>query len=89
MVVGSVIEAGVLGYQRWEVVEVRQDPGGLISVTGADGHPIPLGGTLVCRGVRWHSGTPAQTRVDSQLLIGKGRSQWPQTVASRETPPPQ
>jgi len=50
--VGSVIEANILGYQRWEVVEVRDDPGGLMSATDADGDPILLGGTLVCRGVR-------------------------------------
>lgn len=50
--VGSVIEADLFGYDRWEVVEVRDDSGGLTRATGADGAPIPLGGTLVCRGVR-------------------------------------
>jgi hypothetical protein len=52
LTVGSVIEADILGYQRWEVVEVREDSGGVMSATGADGGSIPLGGTLVCRGVR-------------------------------------
>jgi hypothetical protein len=50
--VGSLIEADILGYQRWEVVDVREDSGGLLSATGAGGDSIPLGGTLVCRGVR-------------------------------------
>lgn len=49
--VGSVIEADLLGYRRWEVVEMREGSEGLMSVTGADGDPIPVGGTLVCRGV--------------------------------------
>jgi hypothetical protein len=51
VVVGSLIEADLLGYRRWEVVEVREETGGLMSATGADGDPIPLGGTLLCRGV--------------------------------------
>jgi hypothetical protein len=46
-----VIEADLLGYHRWEVVEVREDSGGLISAAAGDSDPIPLGGTLVCRGV--------------------------------------
>jgi hypothetical protein len=50
--VGSVIEAELLGYERWEVVEVRSGSGPLISATGADGEPLPMKGTLVCRGVR-------------------------------------
>jgi hypothetical protein len=50
--VGSVIEADLFGYDRWEVVEVREDSGGLMSATGADGASIPFGGTLICRGVR-------------------------------------
>jgi hypothetical protein len=50
--VGSVIEADMLGYQSWKVVEVREDSGLLMSLADADGEPIPLGGTLVCRGVR-------------------------------------
>ena len=49
--VGSLIEADLLGYRRWEVVEVREETGGLMSATVSDGDPIPLGGTLVCRGV--------------------------------------
>ena len=50
--VGSVIEADLLGYDRWEVVEVRDDSGGLTSATGPGSASIPLGGTLICRGVR-------------------------------------
>ena len=46
--VGLVIEADLLGYRRWEVVEVREGLDGLMSVTGADGDPIPVEGTLVC-----------------------------------------
>ena len=53
--VGSVIEADLLGYRRWEVVEVRKRAEGLMSVTGAEGDPIPVEGTLVCRGVGDHS----------------------------------
>lgn len=49
--VGSVIEADLLGHRQWEVVEVRQDSGGLMSAADADGDSIRLGGTLVCRGV--------------------------------------
>lgn len=49
--VGSVIEADLLGYRRWEVVEVREASEGLMSMTGSDGSPIPVKGTLVCRGV--------------------------------------
>jgi hypothetical protein len=51
LAVGSVIEVDILGYKTWEVVEVRQNPGGLMSAADADG-VIPLGGTLVCRGIR-------------------------------------
>jgi hypothetical protein len=50
--VGSVIETDLLGYKKWQVIEVRTDSGPLISSTHADGKPLPVGGTLVCRGVR-------------------------------------
>ena len=49
--VGSVIEADLPVYHRWEVVEVRDDSGGLTSAADADGDLIRLGGTLVCRGL--------------------------------------
>jgi hypothetical protein len=49
LAVGSVIEADFVGYDRWEVVEVREDSEGLIGATDRNGDPIPLGGTLVCR----------------------------------------
>lgn len=50
--VGSVIEADLLGHERWQVIEVRSSAGPLVSATGADGEPLPIAGTLVCRGVR-------------------------------------
>ena len=53
--VGSVLTAEIFGYHEWEVIEVREDPGSLISATEADGTPLAIGGTLVCRGVRRHS----------------------------------
>jgi hypothetical protein len=53
--IGSVVEAAIFGYEEWEVVEVRQDRGHLVSAFDADGTPLPFGGTLVCRGVRRHS----------------------------------
>jgi len=51
--VGSVLEtdAPSLGYRRWEVVEIREDSGGLIRAIGRDGTPRGFGGTLVCRGI--------------------------------------
>jgi hypothetical protein len=54
--VGSLIEADLLGYRRWEVVEVREETVGITRATGADGDPIPLGGTLVCRDEERSSG---------------------------------
>ena len=80
--VGSVIEADLLGYRRWKVIEVREGSEGLMSVTGADGDPISVAGTLVCRGVGEHSWTLAQRRV---LLPGArpaGEAKW-------LVPPPQ
>jgi hypothetical protein len=50
--VGSVIEAAIFGYREWEVIEVRETPAPLIRAADADGSEIPLGGTLVCRGLR-------------------------------------
>ena len=48
---GSVIEAEILGYRTWEVVDVRETPGSLLAATDAVGTEMPLGGTLVCRGL--------------------------------------
>jgi hypothetical protein len=50
--VGSVIEADLFGYHEWKVIELRDESNSLFAATDADGTPIPLGGTLVCRGVR-------------------------------------
>ena len=52
--VGSVIDADLLGHLRWEVVEIREDSGGLVSAS-SEGTLIPLRGTLVCRAVGEHS----------------------------------
>ncbi len=49
---GAIISADLLGFQEWEVVEVRESAGPLGSVSEADGTAIPLGGSIVCRGVR-------------------------------------
>ena len=49
---GSIITADLLGFQQWEVVELRDSSGPLGSVSEADGTAIPLGGSIVCRGVR-------------------------------------
>ena len=49
--VGSVVDASALGYEHWEVVEIRDDSGPLIAATDQDGMSIPLGGTVVCRGI--------------------------------------
>ena len=49
--VGSVIEASLLGYAEWEVVEIRESPGPLGAACDSDGVPIAVVGTLVCRGV--------------------------------------
>jgi hypothetical protein len=48
---GSVLEIEILGFRRWEVIEVRASSGRLSAATAADGTDIPLGGTLVCRGI--------------------------------------
>jgi hypothetical protein len=52
--IGSVIAADLLGFYEWEVVELRASSGPLGSANEADGTPIPLRGTLVCRGVERH-----------------------------------
>jgi len=49
--VGSVIEAELLGYAEWEVVEVRESSGPIGAACDSDGVPIPVVGTLVCRGI--------------------------------------
>jgi hypothetical protein len=49
---GSTITANLLGFSEWEVVELRGPSGPLEGATDEQGAPIPVGGTLVCRGVR-------------------------------------
>jgi hypothetical protein len=49
--VGSKIEAAILGYQRWEVVEVRDATSPLVAARDSFGRDIALAGTVVCRGV--------------------------------------
>jgi hypothetical protein len=50
--VGSVIEADLFGYHEWKAIELRDESNSLLAAADADGTPIPLGGTLVCRGVK-------------------------------------
>ena len=49
--VGSVIEASLLGFCEWEVVEIRESPGPIGAACDSDGVPIAVVGTLVCRGI--------------------------------------
>jgi hypothetical protein len=49
--VGSVIEASLLGYAEWEVVEIRDSSGPLGAACDTNGVPIAVVGTLVCRGI--------------------------------------
>jgi hypothetical protein len=44
---GAIISADLLGFQEWEVVEVRESACPLGSVSEADGTAIPLGGSIV------------------------------------------
>ena len=53
--VGSVIGANLLGYCEWEVVEIRPLSELLGGTAETKGAPIPLGGMLVCRGLRRQS----------------------------------
>ena len=49
--VGSVIEASLLGYAEWEVVEIRESSGPIGAACDSNGVPIAVVGTLVCRGI--------------------------------------
>lgn len=49
--VGSKIEAAILDYQTWEVVEVRDATSPLVAARDSFGRDIALAGTVVCRGV--------------------------------------
>jgi hypothetical protein len=49
--VGSRVEAALLGYTTWEVVEVRSEAGPLLDVRDRFGAEMPFAGTLVCCGV--------------------------------------
>ena len=46
---GSVIDSGVLGVKKWQVVEVREETGPLRGARDSDGSDLALGGTLVCQ----------------------------------------
>lgn len=54
---GSVIDSGVLGVAKWQVVEVREEAGPLRGARDSDGSDLVLGGTLVCRALGCHSST--------------------------------
>lgn len=49
--VGSVVEASLLGYAEWEVVEIRESSGPIGAACDSSGVPIVVVGTLVCRGI--------------------------------------
>jgi hypothetical protein len=49
--VGSRIEAALCGYTTWEVVEVRSRTEPLLGASDSFGSEVPLGDTLICRGV--------------------------------------
>ena len=48
--VGSRVEAALLGYDTWEVIEVRDETGPLVGAKDGFGNDIALAGTVVCRG---------------------------------------
>jgi hypothetical protein len=48
---GSVLEIEILGFRRWEVIEVLESSARRYGATAADGTEIPLGPSLVCRGL--------------------------------------
>jgi hypothetical protein len=53
--VGDRVDARLLGYEVWEVVERRSGTAGaasvLLAVADPDGRDVPPAGTLICRGV--------------------------------------
>ena len=48
--VGSRVEAALLGYDTWVVIEVRDETGPLVGAKDRCGNDIALAGTVVCRG---------------------------------------
>jgi len=50
--VGSPVEASLLGFERWMVVEMRSEPRPLLAAQDASGRDLPLAGTVVCKGTR-------------------------------------
>jgi len=46
---GTVIDSGVLGIEKWQVVEVREETGPMRDARDSDGSHLALGGTLVCK----------------------------------------
>jgi hypothetical protein len=49
--VGSKIDAQLLGYSTWEVVELRAETRPLLGARDKLGNDVPLAGSLICRGV--------------------------------------
>jgi hypothetical protein len=49
--VGSRIDAALLGYTTWEVVEARSETGPLLGAHDKFGNELSLAGTLICRAV--------------------------------------
>ena len=46
-----MIEASLLGYAEWEVVEIRESSGPVGAACDSNGIPIAVVGTLICRGI--------------------------------------
>jgi hypothetical protein len=51
LAVGGTINHGVLGYSKWEVVELRPESRPLLGASDRLGNDVPLVGTLVSRGI--------------------------------------
>jgi hypothetical protein len=49
--VGSTIDVELLGYSRWEVVELRPESRPLLGASDRLGNEVPLAGSVVCRGI--------------------------------------
>lgn len=48
---GDLIDGPFLGFERWEVLEVRGDGGPLLASYDKNGQPLAVAGTIVCRGL--------------------------------------
>jgi hypothetical protein len=49
--VGSRVDAELLGYSTWEVVELRTSPRPLLAARDRHGNDVPVAGAVVCRGI--------------------------------------